>query len=138
MMNEESQLIISHDMHLVDLPHEQEIFALFFSIDEELGVVAVAKGTPWGTGPDVRPLISGVHVHEDLRRRGIARQLIRYIERGARLDGIGSLALFVHRDNFAAKKMYESAGYRPMLDSGDDIMYVKFLEPIETKEFTRL
>lgn len=128
------ELNISHEIHVVKLPHEDECFALFFAVADEIGVIAVAKATPWSHTGLQKPFISGVHVHEQWRRKGVARRLMQYIERGCRIDGVQSLALYVNRNNVAAGNLYQSLGFRPMLDDGDNIMFVKFLEPFTLGE----
>jgi ribosomal protein S18 acetylase RimI-like enzyme len=122
---------ISHDMHVIELPHENQRYAMFFAVatDEDIdGVVAVAKVSPWSYDNSAKPFVSGLHVYGALRRRGIARQLMRYIEKVCRFQKIQSLALYVHRNNVTARGLYEQEGYRAALDDGDDILFVKFLD----------
>lgn len=126
-------MIPDHDMHVIRMPHEGDTFAYFMTLDDEEGVVAVAKLAPWSDDNSARPFISGVHVDKRFRRQGVARGLMIYIERIARLQGMTSLAMYVHFENAAAKALYESLGYRPMLDDGDNVMYVKLIEPILEK-----
>jgi GNAT superfamily N-acetyltransferase len=55
--------------------------------------------------------IQSVYVHPDYRGRGVFRALFRHVERLAqeRPDVVG-LRLYVHRDNHAARRVYERLG----------------------------
>ncbi len=121
--------ISGHDMHFVDLPHEEEQFAYFVAKHDD-EIVAVAKASPWSNyekTPDIRPFISGVHVEEAFRGQGVGTGLMKYIETVAGLQKIKSLALYVHKDNYDAIWFYEKLGYRPVLDDGDNRLLVKFI-----------
>lgn len=110
--------------HIAHLPNEAEQFALFLVRHNEYDeIIAVAKATPWR--PGARPFLSGLHVKEGYRQKGIGRALIQYIlETGYLFE---SLALYVHRNNAVARILYESMGFRPLLEDGNDIMYARFL-----------
>lgn len=113
---------------VVSFSHDNDHYAMFFAIDpERLDVVATAKVSPWTRGSSARPFISKVFVREDARRQGIGRELIRFIVKTCKSQGIESLAMYVHKDNHAAMDLYRSEGFRPMLDDDAEIMLCRFL-----------
>ena len=125
---------ITHDVHVVSFPHENETYAYFIAIAKDVGVVAIAKVAPWGWGRSILPFVSGVHVSEGWRRKGLGRNLIRCIADIAKAQHIESLSLYVHEQNLVARSLYESEGFRPMLDDGDNTMFVKFLKERDQEE----
>ena len=56
-------------------------------------------------------------VWEDYRRRGYAAQALRLMEAQAAKDGCQESVLFVADSNYAARKLYEKAGYRELRQS---------------------
>ena len=70
---------------------------------------------------DDMPFISGVFVHPDHRRQGIAREMMKFVIEQAVNAGKRSLALYVRKDNLAAQALYQSLGFDPYLVNGDDI-----------------
>lgn len=101
------------------LPHEEESFAIFIARDAGGNIRAVAKASPWAV--NAKPFVSGVHVDESCRRKGIARGLMNFIRELAEYKGMQTLALYVHRDNDPAKRLYENLGFTEFLDDGDNI-----------------
>lgn len=123
-----------HDMHIVRLPYEGKTFAIFLVIEDETGeVIGHAKSDPWGDEADLRPFISGVHIDVMYRRQGLARSLMEYIDRVCVLQGVTSIAMYVHEKNLPAQALYTSLGYRPAVNDGDETIWVKFLES-QTKQ----
>lgn len=58
--------------------------------------------------------ITNVAVFPEYRRRGAARALLRRAARYAEEKGLRFISLEVRRSNFAAIRLYESEGYRPV------------------------
>ncbi len=50
-------------------------------------------------------------VHPPNQRKGIGRQLIEWLERSARVAGIGEIYLEVRTQNMAARQFYRTLGY---------------------------
>lgn len=65
------------------------------------------------------PYISNLAVSQAYRRQGIARRLLRRCEQIARDWGYQKLALHVLEDNYQAKQLYISQGYRIDRVEGD-------------------
>ncbi len=61
-------------------------------------------------GPEVH--IMNIAVHPDYRRRGIASECLRFIERMARRRGSLRIDLEVQESNLAAQLLYRKSGYR--------------------------
>jgi GNAT superfamily N-acetyltransferase len=55
--------------------------------------------------------IADLVVRDDVRRMGVATQLIAYIEKHAMLNQFKELYLHVETTNFKARKMYEKLGF---------------------------
>ena len=53
-------------------------------------------------------------VHPGLRRRGLGRRLLQWLEQPALEAGIRSVRLEVRESNFGARRFYERLGYRPL------------------------
>lgn len=69
-----------------------------------------------GSGhPDAvqRPLLTGMFVDPEHRRRGVARRLLREAEEQVAAWGFDELLLHVQQSNSAAASLYASAGYEP-------------------------
>jgi GNAT superfamily N-acetyltransferase len=132
MDSSQEELKVTCSEICVDLPLDNQQYAVFTSISQFGDVVGVAKVSPWSgmSGKNYRPFLSGLYVRLGWRRMGIARDLVRYIERRCIILGYPSLALYVNRQNLPSQKLFESEGYRPMLDDDDNIMFVKFLGPL--------
>lgn len=108
-------------------PHVERLIRQ--SAGEAVYLVAWKDGTPAGHLLFLRPHaersematrekcaeIIDLFVHEDVRRLGVARALMRNAEQLARGERIGRIGLGVQTDNTAARNLYESLGF---LDSG--------------------
>ena len=73
--------------------------------------------------------IHDIAVLPEFRRRGVARQLLGFIERQAREEGCCKLTLEVRQDNPAAERLYRAKGFGPADVSGREIRYL-FLEKV--------
>jgi len=51
-------------------------------------------------------------VEPRLRRQGLARQILHWLEKSARVAGIGEIRLEVRADNTGARKFYTTEGFR--------------------------
>ncbi|MFE4108046.1 GNAT family N-acetyltransferase [Almyronema epifaneia] len=58
------------------------------------------------------PYVSNLAVHQQFRRRGVARQLLQACEQTARSWGFRSLYLHVMEDNQQARHLYTKMGYQ--------------------------
>lgn len=56
-------------------------------------------------------------IREEFRRIGIGRQLMRQVEKEARLNGCCKVTLEVRQDNIAAIGLYEALGFTPFVMS---------------------
>lgn len=76
------------------------------------GADALAYGLlrGWEEGYAVPSL--GIYVAETLRGTGAARLMMNYLHLAARLRGAPAVRLKVYPDNQAARRLYESLGYR--------------------------
>ena len=122
---------LNYDYHIVRLPHEGEQYAIFLAKDAGGNVRAVAKVSPFGTGPNFRPFVSGVHVEIAHRRKGIARGLMDFIGEQCRRKGNETLALYVHKDNIEAEALYRSLGFTAFVDDGVDILHAVKLSEMQ-------
>lgn len=66
---------------------------------------------PWFVVDELQ--IANLTIHEDFRRRGLARQLITQLCEMARQKGCKVAHLEVRRSNLAARKLYEALGFHP-------------------------
>lgn len=64
---------------------------------------------PWFVADELQ--IANLTIHEDFRRRGLARQLITHLGEMARQKGCNLAHLEVRRSNLAARKLYEALGF---------------------------
>jgi ribosomal protein S18 acetylase RimI-like enzyme len=56
--------------------------------------------------------IKRMRVHSDFQRRGLGRRILEALEQRARALGLRELCLDTTEDQGAARRLYESAGYR--------------------------
>jgi ribosomal protein S18 acetylase RimI-like enzyme len=67
--------------------------------------------------------IQSVYVPPAFRRRGVFRELYRYVEADAQRSGAVKLRLYVERDNTSAQRTYESLGLHVsrylLMETGD-------------------
>jgi ribosomal-protein-alanine N-acetyltransferase len=66
----------------------------------------------WIVGDEVHVL--NVATHPGHRRRGLARSLLRHVDRVARAEGCRYVTLEVRRSNHGAIRLYRRHGYRPV------------------------
>jgi ribosomal-protein-alanine N-acetyltransferase len=89
--------------------------------DEIIGYVV-----PWFVADEMQ--IANIAIHEDFRRRGLARQIIAYLCEVAQRRGCRVAHLEVRRSNTAARQLYESLGFqttgvrRHYYGSGEDAL----------------
>ncbi len=109
-------------------PFQFKLMCDDMDVDLERSVVAIQGGIP-SRAPGEIPVglallscrgiqgwISGVGVHPIWRRRGIARQMIRWIQSVAQQDGLDRLRLEVLEQNGAAILLYEGLGFVKIRD----------------------
>ncbi len=65
----------------------------------------------------------GIGVCADFRRRGIGRRLMMELAEAARAEGISRLSLSVTDPN-PSRLLYESLGFRTVVDNGDSAIMV--------------
>jgi ribosomal-protein-alanine N-acetyltransferase len=81
---------------------------------------------PWFVADEMQ--IANIAIHEDFRRRGLARQIIAYLCKAAQHRGCRVAHLEVRRSNTAARQLYESLGFqvtgvrRHYYGSGEDAL----------------
>lgn len=78
----------------------------------------------WRGEPTGAALVITIQVLPAFRRRGLGRQLLDVVTEQARAQGLGSVALGVHRDN-PAVRLYESAGLLPTGTDGEYVLYAR-------------
>ncbi len=76
------------------------------SEDGKMSAFAIGVIEPDGVGH-----ITTIGVAPECRRRGLARLMMREIERGFAMRGVTTVRLEVRVDNEAAKRLYEQLGY---------------------------
>ena len=84
----------------------------FVYVAEELSgrIVGIVSGGPERTGdPEYAGELSGIYLRESHQRKGIGRRLVRAIVERLTEAGLGSMIVWVLRDN-AAREFYEALG----------------------------
>ena len=69
-------------------------------------------------------------VRQDYRSQGLGRRLLHALVETARADGVPALSLSVSPLNFAARQLYESAGFRKVRESGTSWTLLLPLSPV--------
>ena len=84
----------------------------------------------WEIGHEIH--ITNLAVRPTMRRRGVARALLRHVLEGARRDGIELVFLEVRPTNLEAVTLYESFGFRVIgrrkgyyFDTGEDALVME-------------
>jgi ribosomal protein S18 acetylase RimI-like enzyme len=88
--------------------------------DPDLFLVAECAGKVvgviMGAWDGRRGWLHDLAVHPDHRRRGVANALLDEVERRLSARGCLKVNLLVHRDNEAARSLYEGRGYQTMTE----------------------
>ncbi len=71
--------------------------------------------------------LTGIGVSPRHRKRKIGQQLVAAFEARVAARGFNSVCLDVYADNHAARRLYESMGWRPAVQHGDFLVYDKAL-----------
>lgn len=104
------------------VPHKDSLISIVaLDVDKPIGVIITYEQNP----TELR--INHILVTEDLRRNGIATELLNIIEKLARDKGFEKLSLLVHIDNWTAKLFYTKKGFVEKLRSENWEFWVKLL-----------
>lgn len=97
---------------------------------------------PWFVADELQ--IANLAIHEDFRRRGLARQLITHLGERARQKGCNLAHLEVRRSNLAARKLYEALGFHTTGErrdyygpQEDALLMSKKLDSVEVESLER-
>jgi len=98
------------------------------------GNATSAGAAPQPELPSPTVSLVGIGVQPESRGQGIGLALIAAFEEQARARAARSLRLSVYPDNYAARRLYERAGWHPAVepDSYQAMYYFKFLEEVQT------
>lgn len=98
------------------------LFALHDQPDRRWYVAEDAQGAPLGglwVNCGMHPILEtaeavlvAIAVQPHARHQGVARALLEHARADVAECGVAAWRLFVHPDNFAARKLYESSGFR--------------------------
>lgn len=118
-MDENDSVDLSDSSHEVFIAEAKESGAI--------GLVWVKNREPFWRFETQLTWIFNLYVVPQFRRRGIAQQLLQYIETWTKKQGLTRIGLHVIEWNRAARKLYESLGYNLMHSHNESRFYEKIL-----------
>ena len=116
-------------------PFDLAAVASAMSVVEDLYVGALLEGRLMGyfmlrgMGEGFQYPMLGIFVREELSGQGVGKLLLDHAAVCVRLAGIARLRLKVSNVNPAARRLYESAGYRFLRDLGESAMMELVVKP---------
>lgn len=112
--------ILTHFWVLIDIQFVKKVLNRFGLRKKTNSVAPLLPPLP-------RPINSlvGIGVSPEFRGCGVGEMLIKEFEKASITSGLQSICLSVYPNNFAARKLYEKAGWQPGLEPEDpnDAMY---------------
>lgn len=93
----------------VILPFDDVCSVLVMMLNDEDAVIGSVRITQWNTDT---PLLCGVFIGENFRRRGFGEELIRFAVNVCRGAGKPTVSLMVKPKNEAAIALYRKCGFR--------------------------
>ena len=107
--------------------HEGSLVFLAYREERAIGVAVCMRGFSTFRGA---PLLN-IHdlaVHEDVRGRGVGKQLLTAVEEEARATGCCRVTLEVREDNTVARALYEKVGFDGGEPGGSAMSF--FIKPL--------
>lgn len=101
---------------------------VFFAEDDEgnlAGLIWVARREPFYVFKERLVWIYNLHVVPKYRRMGLARKLLAKAREWTREQGLNSIGLHTVDFNSAARRLYESSGYKLVATHNESYLYEK-------------
>lgn len=92
--------------------HNQVLGTMYFTIGKEPNYEVIEDGQ-WLTDSDTYAVMHRIVVDERIKGKGVAKQMLDYVESVAKQSHIGSLRIDTHKDNLSMQRFLQKNGFQP-------------------------
>ena len=104
-----------------------KIFLLWHNEETRVGLIWLCNRAPFWRFEKQHVWVYNLHIIEDFRGQGLARQLMLKAEKWCLDQGLDSIALHALEDNTAVRNLYESLDYKLVETHNESCFYEKKL-----------